>query len=90
MNSGYKVIYSSEVRRQFKKMDKQLVQRILTWVEHRLVGCQNPRLWGAALSGELSEFWKYRIGDFRLICKIKDNELTVYIVELGHRKNIYN
>lgn len=59
------------------------------WIEERLAGCQNPRLWGAALIGDFSEFWKYRIGDYRLVCEIEDHELIVQIIDVGNRREIY-
>lgn len=70
-------------------MDKQTAKRILQWVELRLVNCKNPRLWGEALVGDFSGFWKYRVGDFRLICEIKDNELIIQIIMIGNRKEVY-
>ena len=63
--------------------------RIVNWIDDRLINCSNPRLWGGALVGELSGLWKYRIGNFRLICEIQDAKLTVLVVELGHRKEVY-
>jgi mRNA interferase RelE/StbE len=70
-------------------MDKQAAKRIIMWIEERLVGCQNPRLWGAALIGGFSGFWKYRIGGYRLVCEIEDNELIVQIIDVGNRRDIY-
>jgi mRNA interferase RelE/StbE len=89
VNSVFNVIYSAEAQKQFRKMDRQTAKRIITWVEERLIGCQNPRLWGAALVGEFSGFWKYRIGSYRLICEIKDNELVVQVIDIGNRKEVY-
>ena len=89
MNLVFKVFYSQEAQKQLKKLDKQSSSRIFMWIEQRLINCQNPRLWGAALVGEFSGFWKYRIGDFRLICEIKDNELIIQVISLGDRKEIY-
>jgi mRNA interferase RelE/StbE len=89
VNSAFKVFYSRDAEKQFKKMDKQSAKRILQWIELRLVDCQNPRLWGEALVGSFSEFWNYRVGDFRLICEIKDNELIIQVISVGNRKEIY-
>lgn len=49
----------------------------------------NPRLTGKALQGKLSGLWRYRVGDFRLLCRIEDNELIILVIEIGHRKEIY-
>lgn len=89
MSLGYKIGYSQDARKQFTKLDKQISKRIFKWLEDRVVGCDNPRLWGEALVGEFTGLWKYRIGDFRLICEIKDHELVVLVIELGHRKEVY-
>ena len=51
---------------------------------------QNPRATGKALQGEFSGLWRYRVGDYRLICEIRENELVILVLEIGHRKNIYN
>jgi mRNA interferase RelE/StbE len=89
VNSGYKIVYSSEAGRQLRKMERQVVKRILSWVDDRLLGCPNPRLWGAALVGGFSGFWKYRMGDYRLVCEIKDEQLTILIIDVGNRKEVY-
>jgi len=86
---GYKIDYSQDARKQLKKLDKQVSTRVFKWLEDRVVGCNNPRLWGEALVGEFTGLWKYRIGDFRLICEIKDYQLVVLVIELGHRKEVY-
>ena len=50
---------------------------------------ENPRLKGESLTGNLSKYWKYRIGDYRLICRIEDEKLLVLIVKIGHRREVY-
>lgn len=72
-----------------KKLDKHLQKQILKWIAEKLIDCQNPRLYGKALKGNLKELWRYRIGNYRLICEIKDKELIILALEFGHRKNIY-
>lgn len=88
-NLAYSIEYGKEAQRFLKKMDENNSQRIVKWMRDRVDGCDNPRLWGEALVGEFTGLWKYRIGDFRLICEIKDYELVVIVIELGHRKEIY-
>lgn len=88
MNSKFKVTYSQDAVK-FLRKNKDISRRILSWVDDRLKDTNNPRLWGEALTGNLGAFWKYRIGDFRLICEIKDNELLVIVIKIGHRKKIY-
>lgn len=62
---------------------------LLNWVEQRLVSCENPRLWGKSLTGSLNEKWRYRVGDYRILCVIKDHIVTIEVVSIGHRKEIY-
>lgn len=71
------------------KLDKPIQKRILTWLDSRLTNCENPRLWGKALTGSHNEKWRYRIGDYRVLCVIRDHIITVEIVSIGHRKDIY-
>lgn len=89
MSLTYKLVYDADVIKFLKKMDKLPARRIAKWLDERLTDCKNPRLWGSALSGGLGEFWRYRIGDYRVICKIADKELKVFLIKLGHRRDIY-
>jgi len=72
-----------------KKMDKVARQRIEQFID-RLAGEENPRLKGIALQGDAYDgLWRYRVGDYRLICQIRDKEVVILILEIGHRKEIY-
>ncbi len=89
VNLGFKLIYDDIVLRQLQKMDKQIVKRITSWLNDRITDCQNPRLWGGALKGDLGEFWRYRVGDYRVLCKIQDGKLIVLVLEIDHRRSVY-
>jgi len=78
---------SAEAAKTFRKLDRPLQKRIAVLVD-RIESSVNPRFSGKALQGNDRE-WRYRVGDYRLICEIRDNELIVWIVSLGHRKEIY-
>lgn len=71
-----------------KQLDKPTKQRIETFIDD-LATTNNPRTKGKALQGDLKGLWRYRVGDYRLIAQIKDAELVILIIELGHRKGIY-
>ncbi len=86
----YKVAYTKTAVKQFKKMDKKIAALILSYIEDKLVDCENPRLYGKALRGDLSDIWRYRIGSYRILAKIEDDILLITVVELGHRKEIYD
>jgi mRNA interferase RelE/StbE len=81
---------SATATRQVENLDVQHAKRILKFVYERLVKLDSPRDIGKALHGSnLGEFWKYRVGDFRLICRIEDERLVVLVLQVGHRKDIY-
>ena len=87
---AYSVELSAEVARELVKLDRQQAKRILKFLYERVVKLDDPRSIGKALRGSrLGEFWKYRIGDYRLICKIEDDRLIVLVLRVGHRKEIY-
>jgi len=87
---AYNVELSAEVDRELGKLDAQQAKRILKFLYERVAMLDDPRSIGEALHGSrLGEFWKYRVGDFRLICKIEDDRLIVLVLRVGHRKEIY-
>ena len=85
----YKVIFSNKAIKELKKMDKHTSSLIIGWIEKNLEGCENPRVHGKGLVENRSGQWRYRIGDYRLICEIQDEKITILVIEVGHRKNIY-
>ena len=86
----YKVIFSDRAIKQLEKIDNYTKALIMGWIEKNLVDCENPRLHGKSLTGDKKGQWRYRIGNYRLICKINDREITILVLEVGHRRNIYN
>ncbi|MBR3132702.1 MAG: type II toxin-antitoxin system RelE/ParE family toxin [Clostridia bacterium] len=86
----YKVEYSVKAIKQLKKMDKYTRSLIYAWIDKNLQGCENPRIHGKTLVENRSGQWRYRIGDYRVICEIKDNEIIILVLEIGHKKEIYN
>ena len=87
---AYGVELSTEVDRQLDKLDEQHTKLILKFLHARVAKLDDPRSIGEALHGSrLGEFWKYRVGDYRLICKIEDDRLVVLVLRIGDRKEIY-
>jgi mRNA interferase RelE/StbE len=87
---AYNVELSAEVDRELGKLDAQQAKRILKFLYERVSKLDDPRSIGQALHGSrLGEFWKYRVGDYRLICKIEDDRLIMLVLRVGHRKEIY-
>ncbi|MEW6116358.1 MAG: type II toxin-antitoxin system RelE/ParE family toxin [Nitrospirota bacterium] len=73
-----------------KKIDRTHARRILDFLGQRVAKLEDPRSIGQALKGaELGDFWKYRVGDYRIICDIQDNALVVLVLRIGNRRDIY-
>lgn len=85
----YQVAYTKTALKQLKKMDKKIAAFILAYIEENLVDCENPRLIGKPLKGELADKWRYRVGNYRILASIQDEIVTIVVVEIGHRKDIY-
>ena len=86
----YRVELTDRVIKQLKKLDKHMSALIIGWIEKNLEGCENPRVHGKGLTANRAGQWRYRIGDYRLICEIKDEEVLILVLEVGHRREIYN
>src|SRR6266478_3113350 len=87
---AYNVELSESAERELGKLDASQAKRILKFLHQRVAKLDDPRSIGEALHGSrLGEFWKYRVGDYRLICKIEDDRLIVLVLRVGHRKEIY-
>lgn len=89
MNSGYQVEFERRAQKALKKMDKHQSLLIMGWIQKNLVNCTNPRQHGKGLVANHSGEWRYRIGDYRLIADINDETVTILLLEIGHRKDIY-
>lgn len=77
-------------RRNIEKLDRQTISRIRSFLYERLALLDDPRQLGDALQGsKLGNFWRYRVGDYRIICDLRDKQLVVLVVEIGHRREIY-
>ncbi|MGH9474486.1 MAG: type II toxin-antitoxin system RelE family toxin [Terriglobales bacterium] len=87
---AWSVELAESADRELGKLDAQHRKRILNFLHGRVPKLDDPRSLGEALRGSrLGEFWKYRVGDDRLICKIEDDRLVVLVLRVGHRKEIY-
>ena len=75
--------------KEFKKLDHYTQLIIKGWITKNLMETDNPRSYGKALTGNLAGLWRYRIGDYRLIAKIKDDKFTILTISIGHRRDIY-
>ena len=85
----YQVIYEKEAVKQLKKLDKSQSKILISWIERNLKDTENPRKHGKSLKGNLNEYWRYRIGKYRIITRIDDDKIIINIISVGHRSNIY-
>ncbi len=84
-----KVSITKTAKKSLEKLDNNIQKRILDFLSD-LETLENPRIKGKPLKGELKEYWRYRVGDYRILSKIIDNELIIMVIDIGHRKNIYD
>lgn len=84
------IALSETAQKQLAKLERPVAQRIGSFLRERVAVLDDPRSIGEALKGsELGEFWKYRIGDWRLICKIRDQQILITVLSLGNRREVY-
>lgn len=87
---AWKIEIDKKALKAIAALDKPIQKRIASFLKDKLSKLENPRSIGEALQGELKKFWKYRIGDYRLICSIEDKTVTVLVLHVDHRKKVYN
>jgi len=85
----YKVETTTRFEKEFKKLDRYTQRMIKSWITNHLIGCENPRASGKALTANHKGHWRYRIGDYRMICEINDDKLVILALTIGHRRSIY-
>jgi len=85
----YQVRFEKRAQKTLKKMDKHQAGIIMAWIKKNLVGTTNPREYGKGLTVNRTGEWRYRIGDYRIISHINDETITILILEIGHRRDIY-
>ncbi|NBD31945.1 MAG: type II toxin-antitoxin system mRNA interferase toxin, RelE/StbE family [Cyanobacteria bacterium] len=85
----WKIEWEKKALKDVKKLDKTARKRIVSYLEERVLAEQNPYQIGKPLQGTKLGLWRYRVGNYRIICQIKDKELIVLVVAVGHRKDIY-
>ncbi len=86
---AWSVEFSNAAVKALKKIDRKAAERIVRFLRERIEPAEDPRLLGKALQGELRTYWRYRIGNYRLICHINDDAVQVLVVRIAHRKEIY-
>lgn len=87
---SYRVETTARFDREFRKLDRYTQRMIKSWINKNLEGCADPRQHGKGLTANRRGQWRYRIGDYRLLCDIQDTRLVILALEIGHRKGIYS
>jgi mRNA interferase RelE/StbE len=85
----WKIDYAETAKKQLRKLGKPVARRILDFMDERVAPSDDPRAMGKALKGPLGELWRYRVGDYRVICDIQDRVLTVLVLQIGNRREVY-
>lgn len=86
---AWTINYTQTARKQLKKLDKPVARRILDFLDDRVAKQDDPRTLGKALTGPLGTLWRYRVGDYRVICEIQHTAVTILVVRIGHRREVY-
>lgn len=86
---AWTIEYAETAKKQLRKLDKVLARRIVDFMDERIARSDNPRELGKALKGSLGDLWRYRVGDYRVLCDIQDGVLTVLVLQIGNRREVY-
>ncbi|MGA8137940.1 type II toxin-antitoxin system RelE/ParE family toxin [Pseudomonas sp. MWU12-2037] len=87
---AWKIEFESSAAKELSKLDPQTAQRILKFLRGRVADLEDPRSIGEALKGsKLGDFWKYRVGDYRIISEIQDQVVCILVVRIGNRRDVY-
>lgn len=87
---GWTLKFTEFAAKQFSKMDKTISKKIIAYLKERVVAQENPRTFGEPLAHDKAGLCRYRIGDYRVMCRIQDQDLIVLVVRVGHRKDVYS
>jgi addiction module toxin, RelE/StbE family len=86
---AWKIEITQEARAELKNLGTAEARRILKFLYERLQNRENPRETGETLKGNLRDFWRYRVGDYRILCRLEDGIVTVLVVQIAHRREVY-
>jgi mRNA interferase RelE/StbE len=86
---AWTIEYAETAKKQLRKLDRVAARRIVDFMDERVATSVNPRTIGKALQGPLGDLWRYRVGDFRVICDIQDKVLTILVLRVGNRREVY-
>ena len=85
----YKIVFEKNADKQLRKIDVTQQKIIVNWIAKNLENAHDPRVFGKSLKGNLKSYWRYRVGNYRIIAEINDDEVRILIIKIGRRKDIY-
>ena len=85
----WQIKFEPKALKELKKLDQPTQKRILNYIQKQISSAQNPRISGKALTGNKQGLWRYRVGDYRIVCQIIDEELIIVVIKVGHRRSVY-
>jgi len=86
---AWTIEYAETARKQLRKLDKAMARRVVDFMDERVGRSDDARQLGKALRGPLGDLWRYRVGDLRILCDIQDGKLTVLVLQVGNRREVY-
>jgi mRNA interferase RelE/StbE len=88
--TSWRIAFDAAAFKDLRKLDSAARVRVLRFLQERIVTADDPRGLGKALSGDKAGFWRYRVGDYRIIARIEDQKFIVLVIAIGHRSDIYH
>jgi mRNA interferase RelE/StbE len=86
---AWTIEYSESATKSLQKLDRSIAKRVVNYMEQRIATLPDPRLSGKPLSGGMKGLWRYRVADYRIICRIEDRQVIILVVDVDHRREVY-
>jgi len=86
---AWRIEFSHAADKALQTLSADIQRRIVRFLRERVANAENPRETGEALKGNLRDYWRYRVGDYRILCRLEDDIVTVFVVHVGHRREVY-
>ena len=87
---AWTIEYTETALKNLEKLDRQTARAILDYLDASIAPATDPRQFGKPLTGSLKGRWRFRVGDYRIICRIRESEVVVLVIDLGHRRHVYD
>ncbi|MEB3311592.1 MAG: type II toxin-antitoxin system RelE/ParE family toxin [Snowella sp.] len=86
----WQIEFDPRALKELKKLDKIAQKRIVQYLKNQVAVQTNPRIFGRALKGNKQGLWRYRVGDYRVICNIRDSQMVILVIKVGPRQSVYD